>query len=281
MKSPHLHTPNHESFNGSAGDATKAMLRRLILSAIILLLTVISVPAQAQNPYDTQRPAITGNSHLFTSANAEGRPDWLRIFEWLDLPIALIIAALGASVYWNRRLRKSEDWYRTVINTARDGFWKVDLAGKLLDVNLAYCQMSGYSREELLTMNLSDLDACEAPEKSRSRMREILKRGADTFETCHRRKDGSKFDLSINIQYEESGSGSFVAFMRDISELRAHILKERRLEEMNRIREIVETEERSRLARELHDSSGQSLQAVRLHLKLLADGKGGAIFAMS
>lgn len=45
--------------------------------------------------------------------------------------------------------------------------------------------------------------------------------------------------------------------------------------ELVRIREQVESEERTRLAREIHDGSGQSLQAIRLHLKLLAAGKGG------
>lgn len=41
------------------------------------------------------------------------------------------------------------------------------------------------------------------------------------------------------------------------------------------IKGVVEVEERSRLYRDLHDGAGQSLQAVRLHLQMLADGKGG------
>ncbi|MDD5286577.1 MAG: sensor histidine kinase [Desulfuromonadaceae bacterium] len=42
-----------------------------------------------------------------------------------------------------------------------------------------------------------------------------------------------------------------------------------------RIKGAVEVEERSRLYRDLHDGAGQSLHAVCLHLKMLADGKGG------
>lgn len=42
-----------------------------------------------------------------------------------------------------------------------------------------------------------------------------------------------------------------------------------------RFKGIVELEERSRLYRDLHDGAGQSLQAVCLHLKMLADGRGG------
>ena len=42
-----------------------------------------------------------------------------------------------------------------------------------------------------------------------------------------------------------------------------------------RIKGVVEEEERSRLYRDLHDGAGQSLHAVCLHLKMLADGRGG------
>lgn len=48
------------------------------------------------------------------------------------------------------------------------------------------------------------------------------------------------------------------------------------LQELNsRIKGMAQMEERSRLYRDLHDGAGQSLQAVCLHLKMLADGKGG------
>ncbi len=68
---------------------------------------------------------------------------------------------------------------------------------------------------------------------------------------------------------------STIAQGQDITELRALIMNEHHQEEQQRIRELVENEERSRLSRDLHDGAGQSLQAIRLHLQLLESGKMG------
>ncbi len=54
-------------------------------------------------------------------------------------------------------LRESEERHRTILLSAMDGFWLVDKEGRLLEVNAAYCRMSGYSAEELLAMRISDL----------------------------------------------------------------------------------------------------------------------------
>ena len=48
-------------------------------------------------------------------------------------------------------LKKSERFYRTIIETAVDGYWCTDMEGRFLDVNNTYCQMIGYSREEPCT----------------------------------------------------------------------------------------------------------------------------------
>ena len=44
-------------------------------------------------------------------------------------------------------LRRSEKRHRTILQTAMDGFWLLDMQGRLLEVNEAYCRMSGYSAE--------------------------------------------------------------------------------------------------------------------------------------
>lgn len=70
-----------------------------------------------------------------------------------------------------------------MVRTSLDGFWITDLRGHFLEVNDAYCQLIGYSREELMQMSISDLEAIERPEETTSHITKILEKGSDCFDT--------------------------------------------------------------------------------------------------
>ena len=115
-------------------------------------------------------------------------------------------------------LRKSEDNRRNILQTAMDGYWHTDLEGRLLEVNDAYCRMSGYRAEELLSMRISDVEAALSPAGTIARIRDILEQGAGRFESRHRRKDGSIFDVEAVVHSLPFDGGRLVAFLRDITE---------------------------------------------------------------
>jgi PAS domain S-box-containing protein len=115
-------------------------------------------------------------------------------------------------------LRESEEKHRTILQTAMDGFWMVDIQGRLLEVNETYCRMSGYSAQELLTMCITDLEAAESSADTAVHIQKIKSQGEGRFETRHRRKDGSIFDIEASIQYQFVEDGRFVVFIQDISE---------------------------------------------------------------
>jgi PAS domain S-box-containing protein len=116
-------------------------------------------------------------------------------------------------------LRESDERHRTILQTAMDGFWLVDTQGRLLDVNAAYCRISGYSKTELLTMLISDLEAVEAADGIAAHIQKIMMQGEDRFESRHRRKDGSIFDVEVSAQwYLPVEGGQFVAFLQNITE---------------------------------------------------------------
>src|SRR5271157_1702159 len=114
-------------------------------------------------------------------------------------------------------LRDREAQYRAVIETTADGFWLSDAKGRLLEVNDAYVQSSGYSRTELLGMRISDLEAQEKPEEIAAHIRRIILEGSDLFESLHRRKDGTVWPVEVNITYWPSAGGRFFCFLRDIT----------------------------------------------------------------
>ncbi len=115
-------------------------------------------------------------------------------------------------------LRMGEERHRTILQTAMDGFWLVDMQGRLLEVNEAYCWMSGYSAQELLAMRIPDLEAAETANGTAAHIQQIMAKGEDRFESRHQRKDGSVFDVAVSVQYRPADGGRFVVFLQDITE---------------------------------------------------------------
>jgi len=99
-----------------------------------------------------------------------------------------------------------------------DGLWLTDTEGRLLEVNEAYCRMSGYSAPELLAMSISDLEANETASDTAAHVEKIMTRGEARFESRHRRKDGSIFEVEISVQYRATEGGWIVSFLRDITD---------------------------------------------------------------
>jgi len=120
-------------------------------------------------------------------------------------------------------LQESEKKYKNILQTSNDGFWYVDMIGRFLDINEAYCKMSGYTRDELLSMSIQDVESNENEDEIKTHINKIMKNGSDRFETIHQRKDGSNFNVEVSTSLLESeGSEFFVAFIRDITTRKKH-----------------------------------------------------------
>jgi PAS domain S-box-containing protein len=115
-----------------------------------------------------------------------------------------------------RKAREQE--YQAIIRTTIDGFWQADMQGHFLDVNEAYCQLTGYSLDEILNMSITDIEAIEKPGETAKRIRKIKEVGYDRFETRHRRKDGEIVDVEISVNYLPIDSGRMFIFIRDITQ---------------------------------------------------------------
>jgi diguanylate cyclase (GGDEF)-like protein/PAS domain S-box-containing protein len=119
-----------------------------------------------------------------------------------------------------RKLKDSQDLTQGMLKTTLDGFLRVDLNGKLLEVNPTYCQQSGFSRDELLKMNINQLEAQENETEVRQHSARLVSNGYELFESRHRRKDGTLWPVEVSASYSEQSPshGQFLMFMRDITE---------------------------------------------------------------
>jgi PAS domain S-box-containing protein len=107
----------------------------------------------------------------------------------------------------------------TILDVALDGFFVADIAGRLTEVNPAFCRMLGYSRAELLRLGIQDIEASEDPVQVAAHIARVWERDHDRFESRHRRKDGGLVDVEISVnRVEIADTVQLLAIVRDISE---------------------------------------------------------------
>ena len=129
-----------------------------------------------------------------------------------------ILKDITKQVQAEEALKASDERYKTILKTAMNGFWVVDSKGYIIEVNNSYCTMSGYTEDELIGMHISELDIDENFEDVDTHISNIRKIGEDRFEAFHRRKDGSIFNVEINVQQINSPKSNFlVVFIHDIT----------------------------------------------------------------
>lgn len=136
--------------------------------------------------------------------------------------------AIGGIVLFSELLTervRAESLSRLVLRSVMGCFWRTDLAGRLLEVNEAYCGVSGYSDDELLELPIDKRDELEFEADVRTRIREILSRRSARIESLHRRKDGGTFPVEVSVQRQPEAPGEAFASMGMDEATRARIFE--------------------------------------------------------
>ncbi|MBI3994452.1 MAG: EAL domain-containing protein [Nitrospirae bacterium] len=120
-----------------------------------------------------------------------------------------------------KRAEEALKLFRTLIDRSNDAIEVVDPeTGRFLDCNEKAWQDIGYSREELLSLRVSDIDPTIDPPSFSKVIEDLRKSGFLISEGYHRRKDGSTFPVEVNIKYVRLDRDYVVAVVRDITERR-------------------------------------------------------------
>ncbi len=129
-----------------------------------------------------------------------------------------MLVARSSSDVIEKANREAAANYKTLLECTSDGFWVVELeSGKLAEVNDAYVRMSGFAREELLSMKVADIEANENPEEVIKHILKVVREGNDLFESRHRTRSGRLIDVEVSAIYQPEPN-LIICFLRDITE---------------------------------------------------------------
>lgn len=170
-------------------------------------------------------------------------------------------------------LSKNEAKLRAILNNVFDGIIIIDEHGLIECLNPSTETIFGYREDELIGRSIN----CLVPESDRSRYHSYLSHylaGGNTKasgigrETDGLRKDGSTFPMDLNISaVNVDDRHLFIGTVHDVSK---HKQNEDALRELSSHQELIREEERTRIAREIHDELGSFLTALKMDLSWLA-----------
>ncbi len=126
-----------------------------------------------------------------------------------------------------RRLRRqAEQMLRltqfTVDRCADAAFW-IGQDARFFYVNEAACRSLGYTREDLLSMRVHDIDPDFPPAVWHNHWQQLRQEGSRTFESQHRAQNGRVFPVEITVNYlTYEGHEYHCVFARDITD-RKHL----------------------------------------------------------
>lgn len=119
-------------------------------------------------------------------------------------------------------LRRSEARYRTLFEQANDALFLENEQDEIIDVNRRACELLGYTREELLKMHVSDLQAPETRVADGHVVaRELHLYKGQPFEALDIRRDGTRVPVEITVtRLTGRDEGLVLTAVRDITERR-------------------------------------------------------------
>jgi PAS domain S-box-containing protein len=196
----------------------------------------------------------------------------------LQLVADRIATAIGrarlfeAEQHARRDAETAERRFRLLVDGVRDyAFYMLDRAGRVESWNAGAERLAGYAPEEVIGHHVA---LFYVPEESRQgRPARTLERaaaeGRAVEEGWRRRKDGGRFWAEVLVTALRDPEGRLVGYSvvtHDVTERRRHAeVRARLLEQVTAAQE----EEQRRLARELHDETGQSLTSLLVGLRTL------------
>jgi two-component system CheB/CheR fusion protein len=195
----------------------------------------------------------------------------------------------GAVITWvdvsrlKTALQQTEERFRLLVDTVQDyAILMLDPAGRVTSWNAGAQRITGYAASEIIGQNFSRFfteEEIRAGEPQREL--EVARREERVEQEGWRlRSDGSRFWANAVVTALHDSAGKLLGFTKILRDVTEKMEAQRRLQESEEsLRELslsllrIQDEERRRIGRDLHDSVGQYLSALKLKLDLLHEAK--------
>jgi len=108
-----------------------------------------------------------------------------------------------------------EDKYKAIQEASIGSFCITDLSGHLLDVNDRFIAMIGYTKKELLTKTLQDLENKNNPGAINQLIERVIQTGTEISEVEQQNKKGEVIEVQVSITYNVNYNGRLYVFFHN------------------------------------------------------------------
>ncbi len=173
---------------------------------------------------------------------------------------------------------KSEQKYRELVETSIDLIWTIDKTGTLVFVNNAAKDIMGMLPEEIIGKKFIDFVGPSDKERVNQHIYDALLSTSqyNNYESTIITKDGTLVNVithAVVNHDERSGNTWLTGTSRDISQrVRAEkelSTKNDQLRQLSSYLQTIREEERTHIAREIHDELGQQLTGLKMDLAFM------------
>ena len=198
----------------------------------------------------------------------------------------VILRDITERVKGQQELARGEARLRGILDSAMDAIITIDDKEHVVLFNRAAEQVFGCPRDQAIGAPLSWF----IPERFRAGHHDHIRRFGETGTSSRRmgalrivtglRRNGEEFPIDASIsQISESGARFYTVILRDVTErVRGEEALKRSREELRELAQAansVREQEKSRIARELHDELAQALTALKMDVNWIAERAGG------